>query len=91
MAGGERERAELRARQLWAAYGCPAEGYSEFLYQAAQEIALVDQLRKVRTESCIERLRESRRSNPQTRAGLLLAQPSSGAVASHFASGDRRT
>jgi hypothetical protein len=91
MTGDERERVELRARQLWAAYGCPAEGYSEFLYQAAQELALVDQLRKVRTESCLARLRDSRRSRPQARPGLLLAHSSSWADGSPFASGDRRT
>ena len=63
MDADKQKRVELIARQLWAAHGFPEGCYGEFYFQAGQEIALAEDLRKVSTPAALARLRERNRSS----------------------------
>jgi hypothetical protein len=62
MDASKQKLVEILARQLWAAHGSPEGCYGEFLFQAAQEIALVEDLTKVSTPTVLARLHEQSRS-----------------------------
>jgi hypothetical protein len=59
MHGDKRELAARRAGEFWAGHGRPSDGYGEFYFQAVQEIALVEELSKVSTQDCVDRLRRT--------------------------------